>query len=261
MIAMLRSELYRIIKSRFSWGYAIALTLMVLATPFAVWLYQVWPAFAETGFVELPDKPLQQMQLIGVSIVSGGLLSMGFSVVMAALTTDDFKDGFVKNLLQARGGRATYAASLMLTSLIFTAVSLAFAMVVVLAAFCVIGYEAAPTPIGDMAQWYAQSVLVVAAYTSLAVLVAVVTRSEVAGVLAGIFLGGGAVESVLKMILANVPGMPAAIRDCLDGYLAVNVATLSNGTLCDPMTYVQAGITFLVAAALCVLVMRRKNLD
>ena len=263
MISMLRSELYRIVKSRLAWGYAIMLTLMVLATPFAVWLHDVWPAFAETGFVELPDPehPLHQLQILGVSIVSGGLLSMGFSVVMAALTTDDFKGGFVKNLLQARGGRATYAASLMLTSLIFTAVSLAFAMVVVLAAFCVIGYEAAPTPIGDMAQWYAQSVLVVAAYTSLAVLVAVVTRSEVAGVLAGIFLGGGAVESVLKMILANVPGMPAAIRDCLDGYLAVNVATLSNGTLCDSMTYVQAGITFLVAAALCVLVMRRKNLD
>lgn len=261
MIAMLRSELYRIIKSRFSWGYAIALTLMVLATPFALWLHQVWPAFAETGFVEIPDYPLPQLQILGVSIVGGGLISMGVSIIFAALVTDDFKAGFVKNLLQARGGRTSYAAALMATCFVFTAASIAYAMALAQAAFFVVGYESAPAAFDNMALWYVQVVLVVTAYTSLAVLVAVVTRSEVAGVLAGIFLGGGAVESVLKMILANVPGMPAAIRDCLDGYLAVNVATLSNGTLCDPMTYVQAGITFLVAAVLCVLVMRRKNLD
>ena len=261
MIAMLRSELYRIVKSRFSWGYAIALTLMVLATPFAVWLYQVWPAFAETGFVELPDYPLPQLQILGVSIVGGGLLSMGVAIIFAAMATDDFKAGFVKNLLQVRGGRVSYAASLMVTCLVFTAVSVAFAMVLASAAFIVVGYEAAPSSFGDTVQWYVQVVLVVAAYASLAALVAVVTRNEAAGVFAGLFLGGGAIESVLKMVLANIPGLPSAIRDCLDSYLAVDIATLSNGALCDPVTYAQAGITFLVAAALCVLVMRRMNLD
>lgn len=263
MISMLRSELYRIVKSRLAWGYAIMLTLMVLATPFAVWLHDVWPAFAETGFVELPDPehPLHQLQILGVSIVGGGLLSMGVSVVFSALVTDDFKGDFVKNLLQARGGRVSYAVSLMISCLIFTAVSVAFSMVVVSIAFRVVGYEAAPSSFADMAQWYAQVVLVVLAYASLTALVAIATRSEAAGIITGVFLGGGAIESVLKMVLANLPGLPEAIRDCLDGYLAVNVATLSNGTLCDPMTYTQAGITFLVAAVLCVLVMRRKSLD
>lgn len=261
MLSMLRSELYRIAKSRFSWGYAIMLTLMVLANPFALWLYQVWPAFAETGFVEMPDTPLSQLQLVGVSIVSGGLLSMGFAIVMAALVVDDFKAGFVKNLLQARGGRVSYAVSLFIACLIFVAASVAFAMVVVLAAFAGIGYQAAPSSLGDIAQWYAQSVLVIAAYASLTMLVAIVTRSEAVSVIAGVLLGGGAVESLLKMVLANIPGVPDALRDCLDGYLATQVAMLSNGWLCEPLSYAQAVVTFLIAGALCVLVMRRKSLD
>ena len=79
-------------------------------------------------------------------------------------------------------------------------------------------------------------------------------------VLAAIFLGGGAVESVCKLVLANIPGIPAALRDCLDGYLATDLATLAQGAVCDPMVYVQAGATILVAGAACVLVMRRRSL-
>ena len=68
-------------------------------------------------------------------------------------------------------------------------------------------------------------------------------------------------ESVLKVILANVPGIPVVLRDCLDGYLATDLAMLSQGIICDPLTYAQAIITILVAIAACVLVMRRRSLD
>ena len=214
MLNMVRAQLYRIAKSRFSVFYAIILFVIAAATPFALWLHNVWPAFAETGFVEVPADPLPSLQFYGVSFLGGSFAAMGVGVAVSELVAGDFKSGYVKNLVQARGGRTSYAVAVAACALAIAAATTLFGMIIV----------------------------------------------EGALRLQAIFLGGGAVESVCKLVLANIPGIPAALRDCLDGYLATDLGTLAQGVVCDPMAYVQAGATILVVGAACVLVMRRRSL-
>ena len=66
MLSMIRAQLFRIAKSRFIIFFALIVVLFAFATPFALWLHNVWPAFAATGFVEIPDEPLPALQLYGV---------------------------------------------------------------------------------------------------------------------------------------------------------------------------------------------------
>ena len=161
MLSMICSELYRIVRSRFFVFYVVLVCLVSMVAPFALWLYRVWPAFAATGFVDMPAEPLPSLQLYGMMSVSGAFIAMGAGIAMALFVSEGFKSGFVKNLVQVRGGRLSYVVA-----------------VVVCAVFLV------------------------------------------------------------------------ALRDCLDGYLAVDLAMLGQGQVCDPMIYVQAEVTILVVGGL-----------
>lgn len=260
MLSMIRSELYRIVKSRYFIFYVAAFFVIAAATPFALWLHNVWPAFAETGFVEVPAEPLPSLQLYGVSFMSGSFVAMGVGVAVSEFVAEDFKSGYVKNLVQARGGRVSYAGAVVACALAIATATTLFGMLVVEGALRLQGYAPVQPPAAEALQWLVQVVLCCAAYATVAALIAIVTKSEAVAVLAAIFLGGGAVESVCKLVLANIPGIPVALRDCLDGYLATDLATLAQGAVCDPMAYVQAGATVLVVGAACVLVMRRRSL-
>ncbi len=260
MLSMIRSELFRIVRSRFLIAYVIVFFLFAFATPFALWLSKVWPAFAATGIVVVPDAPLPSLQLYGVSFVGGSFLAIGAGVAMGYFAALDLKSGFAKNLVQAQGGRIAYAVALIVCSVVLAVVTTAVGMLIVEATLRLQGYDPAAPSAEEALQWFAQVALCVSAYASMAVLVAVATKSETAAVFAAIFLGGGTVESLAQLVLANIPGIPAALRDCLDGYLAVDLATLGQGAVCDPMTYVQAGATILVVGGLAALVMRRRAL-
>lgn len=260
MLSMIRSELYRIVKSRYAIFYVIVFFVIAAATPFALWLHNVWPAFAETGFVEVPAEPLPSLQLYGVSFMSGSFVAIGVGVAVSEFVAEDFKSGYVKNLVQARGGRVSYAVAVVACALATATATTLFGMLVVEGALRLQGYAPVQPPAAEALQWLVQVVLCCAAYATVAALIAIVTKSEAVAVLAAIFLGGGAVESVCKLVLANIPGIPVALRDCLDGYLATDLATLAQGAVCDPMAYVQAGVTILVVGAACVLVMRRRSL-
>lgn len=121
-------------------------------------------------------------------------------------------------------------------------------------------FETALPSFADGLQWYAQVVLCTTAYAAAGVLTVLMTRSEVAGIVAAFVLGGGFAERALQFVLANVPGLPSAVRDCVDGYLAADLFTLGNGVVSDPLTYAQAIVTIVVIGALCALVMRRKDI-
>lgn len=260
MLSMVRAQLYRLAKSRFTVLYAIVFFLIALATPFALWLNGVWPAFAATGFVVVPDEPLPSLQLYGVSFVGGSFLAIGAGVAVGYFVAEDFKSGFAKNLVQTRGGRVSYVLATVVCLVVLVAATTVFGMLVVELALRVQGYVPVLPSVAEAFQWFAQVTLCASAYATMALLVGVVTKSETVTVLGAVFLGGGAVESLLKLVLANVPGVPVAVRDCLDGYLAVDLGVLAQGIICDPVTYVQAGATILVVGAVAVLVIRRRSL-
>lgn len=260
MFSMMRAQLFRIVKSRFIIFFALIVILFTFATPFALWLHNVWPAFAATGFVEIPDEPLPTLQLYGVSFVAGSFLAMGVSVATVYYVAEDFKSGFLKNLVQALGGRASYAVAMILCSIVIATTAVIVGILVVEITLRAQGYVSVPPSASDVLQWFAQLVLCMVAYATVAVFLTVTTGSETVATIGAILIAGGAVESVLKIILANVPGIPVVLRDCLDSYLATDLAMLSQGIICDPLTYVQAVVTIFIAGVACVLIMRLRNL-
>ena len=98
-----------------------------------------------------------------------------------------------------------------------------------------------------------QVTLCVSAYSALTVLAVLLTKSEAAGMVIAILLGGGGVENILRLLLANIPGLAPVLRDCLDGYLAVDLGMLGSGVVCDSIG------TIAVATALCVVVARKRS--
>lgn len=260
MLNVVRAQMYRIAKSRSIWAVCLIIALFVLATPFALWLYQVWPAFAATGIVELPDEPLPLLRLWGVSVASGSAFPMMIGVLLTLVFAEDFKSGYVKNLVQAHGGRTSYALSTAACSVIVSCAVTVGAAALVALAFAAQGYAFAMPAGAEALEWVAQVALCSVAYAGVAVLVVLVTGSEAAGTVTAVIVGSGMVETVLRLVLANIPGAPAAVRDCLDAYLAVDFAQLGQGIVCDPLTYVQAIATLAAAVALWLLVMRRKSL-
>lgn len=260
MLSMIRSELFRIVKSRYLIFYAVVFFVFAVATPLALWLHSVWPAFAATGFVAIPEEPLPSLQLYGTSFVGGSFTAMGVGIAVSLFVTEDFKSGYVKNLVQARGGRTSYAVAVVTCALVVAAATTLFGMVVVEASLRLQGYVPAAPSAAEALQWFAQVALCCAAYATAVALVAIMTKSEALAVVVALFLGGGAFEGIMMMVLANIPGIPAALRDCLDGYLAADLGALAQGVVCDPMTYVQAGATILVVGAAAVVAMRRRSL-
>lgn len=259
VLSMIRAELYRIAKSPILRVFAIVFFLFVIATPLAIWLDRVWPDFAALGIIELPNDPLPALQFYG-SFVSGSFIAMGVGILMANVVAEDFKSGSIKNLIQARGGRTSYVIAAIACTIALAAVATAAGAAVIEIALRIQGYIPIEPSFGELLQWFMQVTLCIAAYTAIAVLVAILTTSETAATLVAIMLGGGAIESILQFVLANIPGLPSFARDCLDGYLAADMGTLGQGMVCDPMTYAQAIATIAVATALAIVVMRRKNL-
>ncbi len=260
MLSMVRSLLYRIMRSRVFIVYVAIICLCALATPFALWLYEVWPAFAATGLIELPDEPLPALQLYGISLVEGSFLSALVSLMMGYFVANDFKSGFVKNLVQAEGGRLSYVFAAMACAIVLSLAITAVGTAAVGLALFLQGFPLVAPETGEVLQWLLQVALCISAYAAIAVLLGIASGSEMVAVVGGLLLGEGAVEFALQLILANVPGLPACVRDCLDGYLVADLGMLAQGTVCDSMTYVQAAVTLLVAGAFAALVMRRRSL-
>lgn len=113
--------------------------------------------------------------------------------------------------------------------------------------------------LADFAQWVMQVTLCVSAYSALTVLTVLLTKSEAAGMVIAILLGGGGVEKILRLLLANIPDIAPVFRDCLDGYLAADLSMLGSGVICDPFSYVQSVGTIAVATALCVVAARKRS--
>ena len=91
-------------------------------------------------------------------------------------------------------------------------------------------------------------------------LVVIITKNSTAGVIAGILLGGGAVETILNLVLSNIPGMPYAVQMCMNNYLSMDLTALVAGDLTGTNAFLDGGITLAVVVVLVALVMRRRSL-
>lgn len=209
--------------------------------------------------------------LYGSSFVNGsfiGMLAAAFTGLFAAQDlSGDKRRGFAKSLLQARGGRFAYAASHMAVA------AVAGALLVLAGAACTMlfyggmGFAVLPASAAEFALWTVQVWLGTFAYQLLTLLAVFVTRSEAAGVLVGLFLGGFAVEKGLMLAVgaaaaAAGPAGPAAeAADLLENASPMALmSTLGHGTMGDPAAVAAAGLVCAVAAALGLAVMRRRSM-
>lgn len=213
MIALLRSDAYRVVRSRWAW---VILALVALLT-FAPALLMRWTSMGPVAFDSLTGSALS---LGGIEILSS---------VMAAIVCSDRNDiGFGRSVLSSlsRRGRVAWFVEKCAFSVLLSAAMLVIALVLGLIAVPISGVPVlAPEPAWQVAAWFGCNWLVSSTYAVLTVLVAHLTRSEAVsmgfavlastgllegGVVVGIdalcYLAGG---SFLDFSAAVAPWLPA----------------------------------------------------
>lgn len=259
MLSMMKALAYYLRGSLMMLAFVLVFVLCCSVEAVAIWMHFNVSWFAELGIVVGVHDGVSSLAIWGSSFVAGSFLAMVNAVLMGSVTADLFKHGYVKNLIQAKGGRATLALSLAAWCVLCALVSTLVGVAVTELGTRLAGCTPALPSLADFLQWLIQVVLCVSAYSILTVLVVLLVKNEAIGLLAALFLGGGAVEGLLQMLLANMPGIVPALRDCLDGYLAADLSMLGSGAVCDPFSYVQSIGTIAIATAFCVAVARKRS--
>lgn len=213
MIALLRSDAYRVLRSRWVRAVAAVVAFLTLAPA----LLMRWTGMGPVAFDSL----------------TGSALSLGgcevLSAVMAAIVCSDRTDaGFARSVLSSldRRGRVAWFAGKCAFSVLLAGLATLLALALGLLAVPLSGVPVlAPEPAWQVAAWSGCSWLVSSTYAVLTVLVAHLTRSEavtmgfavlapvgviegglVVGIDALCYLAGG---SFLDFSLAVAPWLPA----------------------------------------------------
>ncbi len=196
----------------------------------------------------------------GALFVRGSAVSMLAAVFSGVFVAADLRGGAVKNVVQGRGGRLCYAASAFavaaLISALFTAVGTLASAVALTAA----GFPPTAPDLPRLWCWAAEVAVSAWAYASVAVVAALLSGSAVVASVAGLLLGGAVAENLLYLALGALTGRPDEVRAVFDGYLAVTVSRLGDGSVLPAEAMVPAVATLLAAFAVGALALRRRRL-
>ena len=196
----------------------------------------------------------------GALFVRGSFIAMLVAVFCGVFFAADIRSGAVKNVVQGAGARFSYALAACAVTLCVTAAAVVVGTVVSAASLLALGFPlAAPVPL-QFAAWLLQVWVSVSAYALIAVAVALVSGSSAVSAIAGLLLGGAALENLLYSALGLLTGRPDEVRQVFDGYLAVTVSQLGYGNVLpwDAMLPVLATIAVVAAAGM--MIMRRRRL-
>lgn len=254
MLSMLRSNLYRLVKTRLTWAYALVCVLLICMEPL-VWFFT---ASSSASYGDPLNPTMTAVQMYGGALGSGVLFLA--SVYCAVFFAADFKTKSIKNVLQAKGGRVSYTLAAAATVLVVQTGAMVAGSVVAAAAYQALGFAIAESSAIDVALLLCQFLLVSAAYSLIAVLLVFATGNETLATVATLVVSSGLFESFLRVGLANVFADFPPLRDCLDGYLAVQMNLLDAGTVSDAGGFAAAAATCAAALCLCVLVMKKREL-
>ncbi len=253
------SLLYRLAKTRMTWAALALFALLIAAGVAALKVLSATPALgaavAQTstdtalalGVVASGEGGVSALGLCGALFVRGSAIAMFAAAFCGLFFAADMRTGFVKNLMQAPGARVSYAAASALTTACVCVLYVAVGIVVSLAAAAAAGFPLALPDSLALVAWAGQVAAVVYAYALGALAVALITRSAAAACIAGVLLGGAAVENVLYAVLSLATGSPQAVRELFSGYLAVTISQLGNGIV-QPWPEVAAALCTAAAA-------------
>lgn len=263
---------WRLVKSRMTWAFLAAFAALVVAGVTALKaigaLAPMAAAVSETSSdvalgLSVLDSASGGVSLVaacGALFVRGSFIAMLVAVFCGVFFAADIRSGAVKNVVQGAGARFFYALAACAVTLCATAAAVAVGTVVSAASLLALGFPlAAPVPL-RFAAWLLQVWASVSAYALIAVAVALVSGSSAVSAIAGLLLGGAAVENLLYSALGLLTGRPDEVRQVFDGYLAVTVSQLGYGNVLpwDAMLPVLATIAVVAAAGM--MIMRRRRL-
>ena len=185
MIALLRSDAFRVLRSRWIWAVAAIVAFLLLAPA----LMMRWTSLGPIYYDDLTGSALA---MTGVQMLAAA---------MAAIVCCDRTDiGFARSILSSLGERArrVWFIEKCVFSLALAAVLLAFTFVVGLLALPISGVPVAhPEPAWQVAAWLGCMWLCAAPYVVLTVLVAHLTRSEGVTTVFAVLSAGGMLEGGL----------------------------------------------------------------
>lgn len=263
---------WRLVKSRMTWAFLAAFAALVVAGVTALKalgaLAPMAAAVSETSSdvalgLSVLDSASGGVSLVaacGALFVRGSFIAMLVAVFCGVFFAADIRSGAVKNVVQGAGARFSYALAACAVTLCVTAAAVVVGTVVSAASLLALGFPlAAPVPL-QFAAWLLQVWVSVSAYALIAVAVALVSGSSAVSAIAGLLLGGAAVENLLYSALGLLTGRPDEVRQVFDGYLAVTVSQLGYGNVLpwDAMLPVLATIAVVAAAGM--MIMRRRRL-
>lgn len=269
---LFKAMAWRLVKSRMTWAFLAAFAALVVAGVTALKalgaLAPMAAAVSETSSdvalgLSVLDSASGGVSLVaacGALFVRGSFIAMLVAVFCGVFFAADIRSGAVKNVVQGAGARFSYALAACAVTLCATAAAVAAGTVVSAASLLALGFPlAAPDPL-RFAAWLLQVWASVSAYALIAVVVALVSGSSAVSAIAGLLLGGAAVENLLYSALGLLTGRPDEVRQVLDGYLAVTVSQLGYGNVLpwDAMLPVLATIAVVAAAGM--MIMRRRRL-
>ncbi len=269
---LFKAMAWRLVKSRMTWAFLAAFAALVVAGVTALKaigaLAPMAAAVSETSSdvalgLSVLDSASGGVSLVaacGALFVRGSFIAMLVAVFCGVFFAADVRSGAVKNVVQGAGARFSYALAACAVTLCATAAAVVVGTVVSAASLLALGFPlAAPVPL-QFAAWLLQVWVSVSAYALIAVAVALVSGSSAVSAIAGLLLGGAAVENLLYSALGLLTGRPDEVRQVFDGYLAVTVSQLGYGNVLpwDAMLPVLATIAVVAAAGM--MIMRRRRL-
>ena len=200
------------------------------------------------------------MRACGALFVRGSFVAMLVAVFCGLFFAKDVRSGGVKNIVQGRTARRDYALAAGVLTLVVAAFAVLAGALVSVVSLAALGFPLAALAPGELVSWLAEVWLAVSAYAVVVVVVALLTGLEAVSVVAGLMLGGAAVENLLYAALGLVTGHPDEVRQVFGGYLAMMLSRLGDGTVLPGEAVVPALATVAIAVAAGALVMRRRRL-
>ena len=217
MIALLRSDAYRVLRSRWIWGVAAIVALLLLAPA----VMMRW-----TGM-----GPVCYDDLTGSALAMGGIRML--AAAMASIVCCDRTDiGFARPILSSLGERArmVWFAERCVFSLALAAALIVFTFVVGLLGLLVSGVPVmAPEPAWQVASWLGCTWLCAAPYVVLTALVGHLTRSEGVTTAFAVLCAGGLLEGGLLIgidfLYALLGGEFLAVTSAVGPWLPAEIAS------------------------------------
>ena len=256
MTAQLKSDLYRILRSRWPW---VVLGLVALATLGSALLTVWWPLEPGVVYDGLTGRAgALRLAGRGASVI---LVSTIAPFVAAHLSCVDSDAGFDRTLLSSLRGRAAYfAEKYLLTVLLTGALLLAYLVFSGLGVLVTMRPVANVEPLWQVAAWAGEGWLISCVYALAVLLVGHLARSRAIAFIAAFLLTSATVEQGFFSFLLLVDsalglGWAPALEAALAWLPYVTLASVGNGAAdmlaVDATGFAPAFRALIVCAPLC----------